>query len=273
MIQVEDLCVRQGRFGLDRVTFTVPRGRYAVLMGKTGSGKTTILEAIAGLRPVVGGRVRLGERDVTRLPPAARTVGYVPQDGALFRTMTVFDNLAFGLTIRGAPAARVADRVRELADWLDLAPLLDRRAVGLSGGETQRIALGRALAVGPPVLLLDEPLSSLDEDTRDRHVALLLALRERRDVTVLHVSHSRQEARALGDLILRVQDGRVVLHQPDPLSGANHAESITPLPGPPAHRARLHDAAGDRPEGTGEEGAGDRRVGADDDKPLLQGDR
>ena len=209
MIDVDHLCLRQGEFRLDDVSLHVPEGRYAILMGKTGCGKTTILEALAGLRPIVSGRIVLNGRDVTNFSPADRNIGYVPQDGALFRTMTVRDNLAFALTIRNTPAVRVRERVEELANWLHLTQLLDRRAVGLSGGETQRIALGRALANHPPVLLMDEPLSSLDEETRDRMMDLLRGLPRQARVTVLHVSHSRHEAENLGEWIYRIEDGRI----------------------------------------------------------------
>src|SRR4051794_37110690 len=167
MVAGEGVAIRQGAFGLDGVGFAVPAGAYAVLMGRTGSGKTTLLEVIAGLRRPAAGRVLLRGRDVTGLPPAARNVGYVPQDAALFRTMTVRENLTFGLAVRGAAAAEVAVRVAELAGWLGLTAILDRRAVGLSGGEAQRVALGRALAFRPDVLLLDEPLAALDEATHE----------------------------------------------------------------------------------------------------------
>ncbi len=216
MIEVRDLAIRQGGFRLDGVSLAVPRGAYAVLMGRTGSGKTTVLEAIAGLRHAAAGSVHLGGRDVTALDPADRAVGYVPQDGALFRTMTVRQNLGFALALRRRPPAEVEARVRELADWLGVEALLDRRAVGLSGGETQRIALGRALAHGPPVLLLDEPLAALDEETRDRLIGVFREMRARYAVTVLHVSHSLYEAGQLGDLILRLQDGRVETVRPVP---------------------------------------------------------
>lgn len=208
MIAVEGLSVRQGSFGLSGVTFAVPAGAYAVLMGRTGIGKTTVLEAVAGLRRAAG-RVVLAGRDVTALPPAARDAGYVPQDAVLFKTMTVRANLAFALTVRRVPAAEVDARVAELAGPLGLAHLLDRRAVGLSGGEAQRVALGRALAFRPAVLLLDEPLNAVDEDTRDRLVPLLTAVRAGRAMTVLHVTHNRAEADLLGDLILRFENGRV----------------------------------------------------------------
>lgn len=210
MIEVDGLGVTQGAFRLEGVALRVPTGQYGVLMGKTGSGKTTVLEAIAGLRPIRAGRVTLGTRDVTRLPPAERNVGYVPQDGALFGHRTVRGNLAFALELRGTPRAEIDGRVRELAGWLGIDALLDRKPLGLSGGEAQRVALGRALAFAPPVLLLDEPLSSLDEDTRAQLVEWLQNLRARRAVTVLHITHARTEADALGDVRLRMENGRVV---------------------------------------------------------------
>jgi ABC-type sugar transport system ATPase subunit len=209
VIAVEGLCVRQGAFALDGVTFAVPAGAYAVLMGRTGGGKTTLLEAVAGLRRVHAGRILLGGRDATALPPAARNVGYVPQDAVLFKTMTVYDNLAFGLHVRHTPEAEVRVRVGALAEQLGVADLLTRRAAGLSGGEAQRVALGRALAFRPAVLLLDEPLSAIDEDTREHVAALLAAVRAEHATTVLHVTHNRAEADALADVRLRLDGGRV----------------------------------------------------------------
>jgi molybdate/tungstate transport system ATP-binding protein len=224
MIDVANLCLKQGAFQLADISFQVPKGKYALLMGKTGCGKTTILEALAGLRSIASGRINLNERDVTDRPPAERNVGYVPQDGALFRTMTVRDNLGFALAIRNQPAAAIQERVAQLADWLQVTHLLERRAVGLSGGETQRIALGRALANHPPILLMDEPLSSLDEETRDRMIELLKGLPQRADVTVLHVTHSRHEADQLGERVFRLQDGRIEVIKAESTTSANITE-------------------------------------------------
>ena len=209
MIELSDLSVRQGKFALAGISFTVASGHYAVLMGKSGCGKTTILEAIAGLRPIASGRIQLAGRDVSRLRPAARHVGYVPQDAALFTTMTVRENLGFALDVRGDSQAEIAKRVEELADWLELGPLLERKPLTLSGGEKQRVALGRALASRPPVLLLDEPLGSLDDDTRDHLLEVLLKVRDSRTVSVLHVTHNRSEATRLADAVLRLENGRV----------------------------------------------------------------
>jgi ABC-type sugar transport system ATPase subunit len=226
MIELRDVAIAQGSFRLEDVSLAVPRGCYAVLMGKTGCGKTTLLEAIAGLRSVAGGQILMGGIDVTRFPPAARDLGYVPQDGALFRTMTVRANLAFALELHHVPEDTLERRVRQLAGWLEIESLLDRRAVGLSGGETQRVALGRALAYGPPVLLLDEPLSALDEGTRDRLLGLLHGIRQRGQVTVLHVTHSQHEARLLGDIIFRLQHGLVEVVRPLLLSATAARKQI-----------------------------------------------
>jgi molybdate/tungstate transport system ATP-binding protein len=210
LIAVEDMTIEQGAFALRQVSFTVEAGQYGVLMGRTGSGKTTIIEAICGLRKLRSGQVRLNGRDVTHLRPAQRDVGYVPQDGALFSTMKVRDQLAFSLTVRRAPRSQVTQRVGEMADLLEITHLLDRTPGGLSGGDKQRVALGRALAFHPRILLLDEPLSALDEDTRGRAEAMLKRVQRTTHVTVLHITHSMSEARRLADQLYRIEDGRVV---------------------------------------------------------------
>jgi ABC-type sugar transport system ATPase subunit len=209
MISLQHVSIRQGSFALDDVSLEVPAGAYGVLMGKTGSGKTTLLEAICGLRPVAAGRIQLSERDVTGLRPSARGIGYVPQDGALFSTLTVREHLAFALVIRRWKRAAVRARVEELARLLQIGHLLDRRPRGLSGGEAQRVALGRALAIRPPVLLLDEPLSALDDDTRGGMYELLEGLRRHLTVTVLHVTHNRSEAARLADRQFELRGGKI----------------------------------------------------------------
>jgi ABC-type sugar transport system ATPase subunit len=209
MIAVDDLTVRAGTFSLEGISFCVKAGQYAVLMGKTGSGKTTLLEALCGLKPVPRGKVLLDGRDVTRLRPGERGVGYVPQDLALFPTLTVRQHLAFALEVRGADRQEIARRVEELAGLLGLEGLLDRRPANLSGGEAQRVALGRALSFGPAVLLLDEPLGALDDETRDRMIELLRTVHRQTGVTALHVTHSRSEAQTLADRLLLLKNGVV----------------------------------------------------------------
>lgn len=209
MIAVEHLSVAAGAFALHDLSFAIPEGSYGVLMGRTGSGKTTLLEALCGLRQVTSGSIRLAGRDVTRLPPADRGVGLVPQDGALFAHLTVREHLAFGPKVRHWNRDRTVQRIDTVAQWLGIAPLLDRNIHGLSGGEAQRVALGRALAVEPAILCLDEPLSALDESTRDSLCDLLLSIQERTRITILHITHSRTEAERLADQILVLQDGRL----------------------------------------------------------------
>jgi molybdate/tungstate transport system ATP-binding protein len=212
MISVRNLSLRLGRLGafaLDGVSFDVPQGAYAVLMGRTGTGKTTILEAIAGLRRPASGAIFLGGRDVTGLPPGQRGVGYVPQDRVLFNTMSVYENIAFALSIQKRPHEEIDQRVNDLAAMLGVTHLLHRQPQGLSGGEAQRVALGRALAGDPAVLLLDEPLSALDDDTREEMHELLCDIRSRTHVTTLHVTHHRSDADRLGTCVLVLADGAV----------------------------------------------------------------
>ncbi len=209
MIRLEAIAWRAGSFRLDDVSLSIPTGRYAVLMGPTGCGKTTLLEIICGLRRQSAGRVFIGDRDVTHEPPAVRGVGYVPQDGAMFPTMTVGEQLGFALQVRRRPAAEITERVNQLATELGITSLLDRLPQHLSGGERQRVALGRALAAKPKVLLLDEPLSALDEELRDDLVKVLRQVQRQHGVTALHITHSRAEATQLADILFRWQDGRV----------------------------------------------------------------
>jgi ABC-type sugar transport system ATPase subunit len=209
VIRLENLTVRVATFCLAGIDLEIPSGSYAVLMGRTGSGKTTVLEAICGLKPVAGGVIRLDGREVQHLKPAARGIGYVPQDRALFQTMTVRENLAFALGVRRWNRAAMEQRVQELSQLLGLASLLDRKPCGLSGGESQRVALGRALAARPSILCLDEPLSALDDETREEMYALLESVQQYAGVTTLHVTHHRGEAERLADRVFHLQDGRI----------------------------------------------------------------
>jgi len=210
MISVEDLVVHLGNFSLNGISFEIPTGEYAVMMGKTGSGKTTILDAICGLKPVASGRILLDGADVTPLKPAVRGIGFVPQEGALFTLMTVREQLGFALTIRKEPRKRVHDRVRELSHLLGIEPLLDRIPHGLSGGERQRVALGRALSSCPSFLCLDEPLSALDEETRQEMYTLLKTVQKETGVTTLHITHNKEDVERLADRTLYLRDGRVL---------------------------------------------------------------
>jgi len=209
VIRLENVSVRAGRFELANICFEIPTGQCGVLMGRTGSGKTTLLEAICGLRTVAGGRIHFLDHDVTNLKPAERGIGYVPQDRALFQTMSVREHLAFALAIRNAARQTIEQRVAELSRLLGIEHLLDRKPQGLSGGEAQRVALGRALAARPGILCLDEPLSALDDETRGEMYELLEKVQQTTGVTTLHVTHNLNEAEQLADRILLLQNGKV----------------------------------------------------------------
>ena len=206
MLEISDLCLRRGSFCLSDLDLTIPDGAYAVLMGPSGCGKSSLLECVAGLVPAVSGSIRLGGRDITRLPAAARGIGYVPQDGALFRGLSVRENLAFALEIRQWAREKSDARIAAIARSVGAEHLLDRGIGSLSGGERQRVALGRALAFGPALLLLDEPLTALDERSREDLMGVLEALRARRECTILHVTHSAAEAERLAEVRLDSAD-------------------------------------------------------------------
>jgi len=210
MIVLDQITVGAGDFLLRNLSMHIPTGGYGVLMGKTGCGKTTILESILGLRPLHAGRVLLGGQDVSRLDPALRGIGYVPQDGAIFSRMTVREQLGFALEIRHIRVNQIRERVDELAELLAITHLLDRLPHALSGGERQRVALGRALSFVPKVLCLDEPLSALDSKTRQQMCGLLLEIRQRTGVTTLHVTHNLDEAERLADPFFRLEKGVLI---------------------------------------------------------------
>jgi ABC-type sugar transport system ATPase subunit len=207
VIAVHELVAEAGAFRIGPVSFHVPPGAHAALMGRTGTGKTTLLEAMCGLRPVTHGRIELMGRAVTGLKPAERGAGYVPQDLALFTPMTVRRQLAFGPTVHRWRKQQVEERVDELSGLLGIRHLLDRTPQGLSGGEAQRVALGRALAVRPGILLLDEPLGALDDQTREEMYGLLQFVRAATGVTTLHVTHNHEEAERLAGVFLVLEDG------------------------------------------------------------------
>ncbi len=209
MIRIEKLGLKQGDFTLDEVSFEIPDGHYGLLVGKSGCGKTTVLEAICGLRETSGGSIFLGDEEITSLKPGERGVGYVPQDGALFPTLSPRKQLAFALQLRKVETSRIVERVEELAERLGIEHLLDRMPEELSGGERQRVALGRALSIRPKYLCLDEPLSALDDETHDEICQLLLDTVKGTGVTVLHVTHNKRETERLADVVYRFEDGKV----------------------------------------------------------------
>lgn len=194
---VELLGVRRqwGNFRLN-ISLCVPRHQYLVILGPSGCGKSLLLSTIAGLHAPTGGQIRLQGIDATLTSPEARQIGFVFQHLSLFPHLTVTDNIAFGLRSRGASKAEAKRRVDELVALLRLEPLISRAVPTLSGGESQKVALARALAPRPDLLLLDEPLSLVDHNTRIELQGELRRLHGELGLTTLHVTHNREEARA-----------------------------------------------------------------------------
>ncbi|TMM18174.1 MAG: sulfate ABC transporter ATP-binding protein [Actinobacteria bacterium] len=198
-----------GFTALHDVSVTIPEGSLTALLGPSGSGKSTLLRVIAGLEEPDAGQVLIGSEDVTERPARARGVGMVFQHYAAFKHMTVYDNVAFGLTIRKRPRAEIGRRVHELLELVQLEGLAKRYPAQLSGGQRQRMALARALAVEPSVLLLDEPFGALDARVRKELRAWLRRLHDEVHVTTIIVTHDQEEAMEVAGQIVVLNDGRI----------------------------------------------------------------
>jgi ABC-type sugar transport system ATPase subunit len=199
MIRAESVSFHVGEFQLNRLSLEVNKGEYFVLLGPPGSGKTLFLEVLCGLRRLREGRIFINGQDVTLLEPRERMIGYVPQDYALFPHRSVEGNIRFGLETENLRNSEINGRIHEIAEKLGIRHLLARRIAGLSGGERQRVALGRALVVHPKVLLLDEPVSALDESTREAICFELKRIQSELGLATIHVCHQLEEAFSLAD--------------------------------------------------------------------------
>ena len=210
MLRAEGITKDWKEFHLRDITLEVKEGEHFIILGPSGAGKTVLLEIIAGIIEPDSGRVYLGGRDVTDLPPEKRGLAYVPQNYALFPNMSVYDNIAFGLKVRKVPKPEIERKVREISEVLKIEHLLHRKPRTLSGGEQQRVALARALVVEPPLILLDEPFANLDVQTRAKLLTEMKRWRRELGFTALHVTHSFEEAISLGDRVGVMLDGRLV---------------------------------------------------------------
>jgi multiple sugar transport system ATP-binding protein len=195
---------------VDDVSLMIRDGEFMVLLGPSGCGKTTLLRSIAGLEQIEGGRVRIGGRDVTDLPPRKRRIAMVFQSYAVFPHMTVFENIAFGLRMRKLPKAQITQRTEQAAELLHITELLARYPAQTSGGQRQRIAVARAIAMEPEVLLMDEPLSNLDALLRLEMRAELKRLLSEIGSTTVYVTHDQVEALSMGDRVAVMKAGRIV---------------------------------------------------------------
>jgi ABC-type sugar transport system ATPase subunit len=189
------------------IDLRVQDGEFAVLVGPSGCGKSTLLRMIAGLESVSGGEIDIGGRVVNDLPPRDRDIAMVFQDYALYPHKSVYDNMGFGLRMRGASASEIAERVKEAADVLQIGHLLDRKPGQLSGGQRQRVAMGRAIVRRPKVFLFDEPLSNLDAQLRGEVRIEIKKLHQRFGATIIYVTHDQVEAMTLADRIAVLRGG------------------------------------------------------------------
>jgi multiple sugar transport system ATP-binding protein len=192
---------------VDKLDIDIEDGEFLVLVGPSGCGKSTALRMLAGLEDVNEGRILIGERDVTNMPPKDRDIAMVFQSYALYPHMTVADNMGFALKIASLPKDEIRTRVQEAAKILDLVPYLERKPKALSGGQRQRVAMGRAIVRNPQVFLMDEPLSNLDAKLRVQTRTQIASLQRRLGVTTVYVTHDQVEALTMGDRVAVLKDG------------------------------------------------------------------
>lgn len=209
MITVEGLNIDLPEFSLIDINLSIGQSEFFILMGPTGAGKTVLLEAMAGLVPIRSGKIFIGERDITTLPPEKRDISLVYQDYALFPHLTVLENITYGLHFRRTDKAQSEVMLTRLFEILDLHHLQERLPVNLSGGEKQRVSLARALMVEPQVLLLDEPLSALDPAFREEVRNAIKRLHQSSDATFLMVTHDFAEALSLARRAAVMNNGRI----------------------------------------------------------------
>jgi len=209
-IAIADLCKRYGdAIAVDHVSLDVKAGEFVTLLGSSGSGKTTTLMMIAGFVDPDHGSIAIDGRDVVPLPPERRNLGVVFQSYALFPHLSVYENIAFPLRLRGEAAADIDRKVRHVLELVHLADFGARRITQLSGGQQQRVALARAIVFSPPVLLMDEPLGALDRKLREQLQTEIKRVQRDLGVTVVYVTHDQEEAMGLADRIVVMKDGFV----------------------------------------------------------------
>jgi len=209
MIQVKNLSVDISDFTLRDINLNVEPGEYFIILGPTGAGKTVLLESITGLYPLKSGEIWLGGKEVSRIEPEKRNISIVYQDHVLFPHLSVKENILFGLRVRRQHQEELTNVLNWLSDLLGITHLLERKPDTLSGGERQKVALARALSIRPQVLLLDEPLSALDPETREDVQKELRQLHNQMRITTIHVTHDFEEAIALGDHIAVLGEGKI----------------------------------------------------------------
>jgi len=200
-IEIKNLSFKIGNFSIENYSLEILKGEYFVLTGINGSGKSTLIKLIAGLYSPIAGYIKINDIDMENIPPWKRNIGYLPQEGLLFPNRTVKENILFPLEMRGLTKIEINRNIDEIVDMLELSPLLNRKTQGLSGGEKQKACLARALVCKPDVLLLDEPVSAIDEKAKFVYCEKLKSLQKKLKITTLHVSHNSIETKLLADKI------------------------------------------------------------------------
>ncbi len=211
MISIRNLTIEAGSFAIRDFNLEVNSGEYHMIMGPTGSGKSLILKSICGIIRINDGKISINGRDVTFDEPMNRKVGYVPQNSDLFPHLDVERNLTFALEIAGTSHAQALEEIRHIVEFLGISSLMKRTVTNLSGGERQKVALGRALARRPEVLLLDEPVSALDRSSRREVCDMLREMHAKYKLTTVHVCHNIEEAQALGTRLSVISDGKLAM--------------------------------------------------------------
>ncbi|NDP21996.1 MAG: ATP-binding cassette domain-containing protein [Paludibacter sp.] len=209
MVEFQNISIKQGAFSLNNISVKLADDTYYCLLGKTGSGKTTLVEMLCGLRKFNSGTLLINGIDASESKPGERDIGYVPQDLILFNQMTVSDNIGFALKIRKVDKIIRDQRIKEVSEMLGISHLLQRLPRNLSGGEKQRVAIGRAIIFQPAILLLDEPFNALDYVTKQELFKMLKSIKSKMKVTVLHVTHNIDEVENLAEIVLTIENAKI----------------------------------------------------------------
>jgi molybdate/tungstate transport system ATP-binding protein len=209
MLKLENVGKKLGQFALTGISMEIPEGEYYVLLGRSGSGKTQLLEVIAGLNEPDSGEIFLNGENITRKKIQKRNIGLVFQDYAIFPNMTVFGNIAYSLHSSAFERKKINEMVTTIANEMNISHLLNRYTTNLSGGEMQRVAIARTLVTSPKLLLLDEPMASIDASLKD-DVKRILRLLNRKGLTIIHVTHDFREAMSLASRVGVIHNGRII---------------------------------------------------------------
>lgn len=210
MIEIKDVVVSYEGFGAVKgVSFSVSDGEFFTLLGPSGCGKTTTLRAISGFEKVASGKILLDGKDISPFAPEEREIGYVFQNYALFPSMTVFDNIAFGLSIRHVKKAEIRERVTKIAELIGITEHLEKKISQISGGQQQRVAIARALILNPKILLMDEPLSNLDAKLRVSMRSEIRRIQKELGIVAIYVTHDQEEAMSISDKIAVFNNGLI----------------------------------------------------------------